>query len=74
MIVPVVNAVMVGAGMVRRRELQAALEEGIARSEFTLNYQPIVELDTGVIKGFEALRLKPDYADARAQLNALLQK
>jgi diguanylate cyclase (GGDEF)-like protein/PAS domain S-box-containing protein len=53
-------APVLGAGMVRRRELQAALEEGIARSEFTLNYQPIVELQTGVIRGFEALVRWPD--------------
>ncbi|HEX3964954.1 MAG TPA: EAL domain-containing protein [Trebonia sp.] len=53
-------APVLGAGMVRRRELQAALEEGIARSEFTLNYQPIVELNTGVITGFEALVRWPD--------------
>jgi diguanylate cyclase (GGDEF)-like protein/PAS domain S-box-containing protein len=53
-------APVLGAGMVRRRELQAALEEGIARSEFTLNYQPIVELGTGVIRGFEALVRWPD--------------
>ena len=55
-------APVLGAGMVRRRELQAALEEGIARSEFTLNYQPIVELGTGVIRGFEALVRWPDPA------------
>jgi diguanylate cyclase (GGDEF)-like protein/PAS domain S-box-containing protein len=48
------------AGMVRRRELQAALEEGVARSRFTLHYQPIVELETGVIRGFEALARWPD--------------
>ena len=46
--------------MVRRREMQAALEEGIARREFSLDYQPIVELSSGAIKGFEALVRWPD--------------
>ena len=41
--------------MVRRRELQAALEEAVARSAFTLAYQPIVVLATGEVAGFEAL-------------------
>ena len=43
------------AGMLRRREVQAALEEAVNNSEFTLVYQPIVELDSGQIDGFEAL-------------------
>jgi diguanylate cyclase (GGDEF)-like protein/PAS domain S-box-containing protein len=53
-------APVLGAGMVRRREMQAALEESIARSEFVLNYQPIVELESGVIRSFEALVRWPD--------------
>jgi diguanylate cyclase (GGDEF)-like protein/PAS domain S-box-containing protein len=46
---------VLSAGMVRRRELQAALEEAVARSAFTLAYQPIVALSTGEVAGFEAL-------------------
>ena len=46
---------VLGEGMIRRRELQAAIDEAIATSAFTLAYQPIVELTTGEIAGFEAL-------------------
>ena len=46
---------VLSTGMVRRRELQAALEEAVARSAFTLAYQPIVTLTTGKLAGFEAL-------------------
>ena len=46
---------VLGAGMVRRRELQAALDDAVNKSEFTLAYQPIVELTSGEIAGFEAL-------------------
>jgi len=46
---------VLSAGLVRRRELQAALEEAVARYAFTLAYQPIVTLATGELAGFEAL-------------------
>jgi diguanylate cyclase (GGDEF)-like protein/PAS domain S-box-containing protein len=46
---------VLSAGLVRRRELQAALEQAVARSAFTLAYQPIVALTTGELAGFEAL-------------------
>jgi diguanylate cyclase (GGDEF)-like protein len=46
---------VLSAGLVRRREIQAALEEAIAKSAFTLVYQPIVALGTGELAGFEAL-------------------
>jgi diguanylate cyclase (GGDEF)-like protein len=46
---------VLSAGMVRRRELQAALEEAVTQSAFTLAYQPIVSLGTGELAGFEAL-------------------
>jgi diguanylate cyclase (GGDEF)-like protein/PAS domain S-box-containing protein len=42
-------------GMLRRREIQAALEEAVSGSEFTLAYQPIIALASGEIAGFEAL-------------------
>jgi diguanylate cyclase (GGDEF)-like protein/PAS domain S-box-containing protein len=43
------------AGIHKRREMQQALEDALARSAFTLAYQPIVALATGAIHGFEAL-------------------
>jgi diguanylate cyclase (GGDEF)-like protein/PAS domain S-box-containing protein len=42
-------------GMIRRRELQAALEDAVSNSAFALAYQPIVKLTSGEIVGFEAL-------------------
>ena len=41
--------------MIRRREVQAALQEAVSNSGFTLVYQPIVALTSGEIAGFEAL-------------------
>jgi len=46
---------VLSAGLIRRRELQAALEEAVGRSAFTLSYQPIVALTSGELAGFEAL-------------------
>jgi diguanylate cyclase (GGDEF)-like protein len=46
---------VLSAGLVRRRELQAALEEAVARRAFTVAYQPMVVLATGELAGFEAL-------------------
>jgi diguanylate cyclase (GGDEF)-like protein/PAS domain S-box-containing protein len=46
---------VLGAGLIRRRELQAALEQAVTHSAFTLVYQPIVALADGEIAGFEAL-------------------
>jgi diguanylate cyclase (GGDEF)-like protein/PAS domain S-box-containing protein len=42
-------------GMLRRREIQAALEDAVQQEAFTLAYQPIVALGSGEIVGFEAL-------------------
>jgi diguanylate cyclase (GGDEF)-like protein/PAS domain S-box-containing protein len=44
-----------GADLIRRRELQTALEDAVNRSAFTLAYQPIAVLGTGEVAGFEAL-------------------
>jgi diguanylate cyclase (GGDEF)-like protein/PAS domain S-box-containing protein len=46
---------VLSAGLIRRRELQAALEDAVASSSFTLAYQPIVTLTSGELAGFEAL-------------------
>ena len=46
---------VLSAGLLRRRELQEALEEAVNTGAFTLVYQPIVALDTGQLAGFEAL-------------------
>src|SRR5262249_39567888 len=41
--------------ILERLQLRAALDEAIARGEFLLNYQPIVDLETRQTQGFEAL-------------------
>jgi diguanylate cyclase (GGDEF)-like protein/PAS domain S-box-containing protein len=46
---------VLSTGMMRRQQLQAAIEDAVARSAFTLAYQPIVALASGEITGFEAL-------------------
>jgi diguanylate cyclase (GGDEF)-like protein/PAS domain S-box-containing protein len=46
---------VLSAGMMRRRDLQAALDSAVTEKAFTLVYQPIVELSTGAVAGFEAL-------------------
>jgi diguanylate cyclase (GGDEF)-like protein/PAS domain S-box-containing protein len=46
---------VLSAGLLRRREVQEALEEAIATSAFSIAYQPIVALDTWELAGFEAL-------------------
>ena len=42
-------------GLIKRRDLRAALEDAVSRSAFRLVYQPIVMLTTGELVGFEAL-------------------
>nr|WP_095871761.1 EAL domain-containing protein [Streptomyces sp. TLI_235] len=43
------------AGLVERHELNESLDEAIAESAFALYYQPIVDLTSGGLVGFEAL-------------------
>jgi EAL domain-containing protein (putative c-di-GMP-specific phosphodiesterase class I) len=50
---------VLSAGIRRRRELQAALDTAIAESRFTVVYQPIVELTSGGVAGFETLARWP---------------
>lgn len=42
-------------GMIERHELQESLHSAVADSAFELVYQPIVQLDSGGLEGFEAL-------------------
>lgn len=55
--------------LVRRREIEAELRSAIVKNELTIFFQPIVDLETGKIRTFEALvrwfhpqkgELKPD--------------
>jgi diguanylate cyclase (GGDEF)-like protein/PAS domain S-box-containing protein len=46
---------VLSVGMTKRRELQAAIDEAIETSAFTLVYQPIVALASDEVVGFEAL-------------------
>ncbi|WP_433083649.1 putative bifunctional diguanylate cyclase/phosphodiesterase [Dactylosporangium sp. CA-052675] len=41
--------------VLERLELRAALDQAVKESQFVLQYQPIVDLETGVPLGFEAL-------------------
>jgi diguanylate cyclase (GGDEF)-like protein len=43
------------SGMLRRREIVAALDVAVKSSAFSLAYQPIVSLESGEIDGFESL-------------------
>ena len=43
------------AAVLRRLELKADLQSALERGQLALCYQPLVELETGRIKGFEAL-------------------
>jgi diguanylate cyclase (GGDEF)-like protein/PAS domain S-box-containing protein len=43
------------SGMLRRREVQTALEDAVQAQSFTLAYQPVVSLASGEITGFESL-------------------
>ncbi len=43
------------AGMVERHELQESLDAAVAATAFTVLYQPIVEIASGGLVGFEAL-------------------
>ncbi|MER6784047.1 aminotransferase class I/II-fold pyridoxal phosphate-dependent enzyme [Streptomyces sp. NPDC000658] len=45
--------------MVERHDLQARLDGAVARSEFTLRYQPVVDMEAGEVVGFEALARWP---------------
>ena len=47
------------SGMVERHELRTSLDSAIAEEEFMLLYQPIVEMSSGTITGFEALARWP---------------
>ncbi|HEV2373826.1 MAG TPA: bifunctional diguanylate cyclase/phosphodiesterase [Streptosporangiaceae bacterium] len=46
---------VLSVGVAKRWELQAAIDDAVKESAFTLVYQPIVKLATGEVAGFEAL-------------------
>lgn len=46
---------VLSAGIRRRRDVQAALDTAIAEDGFRVVYQPIVELTSGDVAGFETL-------------------
>ena len=46
---------VLSSGLIRRREIQEALDEALAKGDFSLVYQPIVALANGELGGFEAL-------------------
>jgi diguanylate cyclase (GGDEF)-like protein/PAS domain S-box-containing protein len=50
---------VLSAGIRRRRELQTALDTAIAEDGFRVVYQPIVELTSGDVAGFETLARWP---------------
>jgi EAL domain-containing protein (putative c-di-GMP-specific phosphodiesterase class I) len=54
-----INARFPMTGTISRRELQAALDEAVTHSAFTLAYQPVFSLTTGELAGFEALARWP---------------
>ena len=39
----------------RRREIEIGISEALIKDEFTLAFQPQVEMETGLVRGFEAL-------------------
>ncbi|MEU1852523.1 EAL domain-containing protein [Streptomyces sp. NPDC019990] len=45
--------------MVQRHDLQAQMDGAIARGEFSLRYQPVVDITAGEVVGFEALARWP---------------
>lgn len=45
----------VGGRVAKRLETESELRHGLARGEFLLHYQPVIELQTGYVYGFEAL-------------------
>ncbi|OIJ67782.1 aminotransferase class I/II-fold pyridoxal phosphate-dependent enzyme [Streptomyces mangrovisoli] len=45
--------------MAERHDMRARLDEAIAREEFTVRYQPVVDIERGDVVGFEALARWP---------------
>ncbi|WP_373432167.1 putative bifunctional diguanylate cyclase/phosphodiesterase [Streptomyces afghaniensis] len=47
--------------VVERHDLQARLDKAVSKEEFSLRYQPVVEIAGGEVVGFEALARWPEF-------------
>ena len=58
--------------MVERHDLQSRLDRAIADKEFTLRYQPVVDIAAGEVVGFEALARWPRAPRSRVSPNEFI--
>ncbi|WP_128378232.1 aminotransferase class I/II-fold pyridoxal phosphate-dependent enzyme [Streptomyces cavernae] len=58
--------------MVERHDLQSRLDRAIAEKEFTVQYQPVVDITAGEVVGFEALARWPRAPRSRVSPNEFI--